>query len=875
MSSSGWVFAETSDFFAEYEIREKLGGGAYGKVYKCMHKESGDIRAVKCIQKQHFQNEFDLFRHEVSIMREIDHPNVIKFYGFYETYKLLYIVMEYCAGGELFRFIRKKFAPRGFIHRNAPCLLRLFGLVKPKVYSEKEVAHWMRQTLQGLEYLHSKRIVHADIKPQNLMLKFDAEEEATKNKEGGKKKGKSALEESPIKIIDFGLASVVKKKHLVRGQDGTPEYMSPECIKGKYTIHSDMWSMGVLMFTMLFGFSPFWTESVYETYQLITKHGFQPDAPTGSHGNSFPSFMKVSDDAKDLITRLLRKDPVDRLSATEALAHPWFSTATETAIENPTGPSVVQNLHQQTQRTKLHKLVLEMLIESITDEDLEAWKSDFALVSRSKGGVVDFNGIKDTLAMLREKGSNSGLFSPVALMSPTVMSPRANDPDAGARLRRGFPSSPMAGFAPLSPSARGASGIVSEPKISAKSAKSEKGKGKDRNHNEEEEVDRSAISLRELLIQTVEMKLLAKEERVWSAFDAIDEDGSGMINATELAKALRIPHAAAEKIIRECDEDGDGFLDLDEFVEQFIPTSEDEKKKEKDRKLARERQIARIRKQRAAAEAARKLLAQQPSTQKNSARTSSNATSLGLRVDNGANSTAPTVPSSSTQAHEEEYYSPVAPPAHERVPSLSVAPATQPVIASAPLFAKSDVLGGLSLSLCAEPVKHVRPTTDDSAIPVGLILPLSEAAAHTEEEMNPLEMEERRADLWDMGIFLPVAKKLHSTISHPQESAGLPELPKPTVEKSASSADGADTEVETEVEGDEDSEELDPVKIALKRGQKIHHRPVPESVREKQNILRSKIQQQTALLAETFDQDLEVGQGLAAQGNISTIMEDN
>ncbi len=252
-------------------------------------------------------------------MKEVNHPNVIKFYGFYETLKLLYIVMEYCEGGELFRYIRKKFAPRGFWHRNAPCLLRFFGLVKPKVYSERQVADWLRQTLEGLEYLHSKRIVHADIKPQNLMLKYLEDD-----------KSRKGMGDSPIKIIDFGLASVVKKKHLIRGQDGTPEYMSPECIKGKYTIHSDMWSIGVLLFTLLFGFSPFWSQSVYETYRLITKHGFQPEIPTPNYSNSFPAYIQVSDDAKDLIIRLLKQDPVSRLSASEALAHPWFASASKT-----------------------------------------------------------------------------------------------------------------------------------------------------------------------------------------------------------------------------------------------------------------------------------------------------------------------------------------------------------------------------------------------------------------------------------------------------------------------------------------------------------------------------------------------------------------
>jgi len=134
-------------------------------------------------------------------MRDLDHPHLIKFYGTYETSKLLFIVMELCEGGELFGYMRQKFAPRGCMHKCCPCLLSLFGLIKKGAYSEQEVAMWLRQVCEGLVYLHSKRIVHADIKPQNILLK-------------------SKDKHSTVRIIDFGLSSAVKKKHLVRGQDG-------------------------------------------------------------------------------------------------------------------------------------------------------------------------------------------------------------------------------------------------------------------------------------------------------------------------------------------------------------------------------------------------------------------------------------------------------------------------------------------------------------------------------------------------------------------------------------------------------------------------------------------------------------------------------
>ncbi len=301
-----------------------------------------------------FRDELSLFRHEIDIMKDLEHENVIKFYGFYETPYVLSIVMELCEGGELFDYMRLKFAPRGWVHFHCPCLLKCCCLVHSTAYSEADASMWLRQVCKGLEYLHSRRIVHADIKPHNIMFK---------------KKGP----DSSVKIIDFGLASVVKKKHLIRGQDGTPEYMAPEVVHGKYSFHSDMWSFGVLTFTMLFGFSPFWTQSVYETYHLICDNGFKGEGkPTPGYENAFPSYLSCSDSAKDFITKLLHKDPVRRLSATEALEHPWLKGTT--ASRSPLMSPVMAHIAQTHDRTKLQKLVLEMIVEHLTDEDLEEWK---------------------------------------------------------------------------------------------------------------------------------------------------------------------------------------------------------------------------------------------------------------------------------------------------------------------------------------------------------------------------------------------------------------------------------------------------------------------------------------------------------------------
>ncbi len=519
-----------------------------------------------------------------------------------------------------------------------------------------------------------------------------------------------------------------------------------------------------------------------------------------------------------------------------------------------------------------------MLIESITDEDLEAWKSELMMVSRRKGGVVDFQGLKNTLAILREKGTNSGLFSPVALMSPSVVSPRSK-----MNRHQGY----GAGAGAHGPNGlHGLSGLSSPipGRISAQ-------KFNQNTKSPEEEVldmDRSAVNLRELLIQTVEMKLLAKEERVWSAFDAIDADGDGAIGAEELAKALNIPKAAAERIIRECDEDGDGLLDLDEFVEQFLPTSIEEKEKERLMKQAKERQIARIKRQRAEMEARRKAALQEqkntPTSKGNTVRgapitisypnsdvtkdkTKDQTVKTGKQMQEESTTEtkvniiedsnliplpAPTINSSNNADFEEEskntgdfietgstkqsdnesetFYSPK---------PMSTSPKNAPVGGIS--FAHSEATG-LSLELDAKPVKKI---VDPNAPPIGLVFPLSQVAE------NPMDIEERFADLWDMGVFLPVAKQLHSATMKMGNQA---DVDMTTAKVYVHENIETDEEPETEA----DDTEADAEKLAKKRGQILPNKSIPASVIEKQHVLRHKISQQSAILSEALKQQNEL-----------------
>ncbi|KAH8050623.1 serine/threonine kinase [Aureococcus anophagefferens] len=203
----------------------------------------------------------------------IEHPNIIKLYNFYEEKKMFYMVIELMEGGELFERI-----------------------VKKTFYNEKEARDLIRILLDALAYLHHRHIVHRDLKPENLLLK-------------------SPYNDFDIKLADFGFAKKVNGKSLDT-QCGTPGYVAPEILKGaKYGTEVDMWSCGVIVYILLGGYPPFHDDNHAILYRKIkaADYTFEPQY-----------WDQVSDDAKDLIKKMLVVDPDKRLTADQALRHPWF-----------------------------------------------------------------------------------------------------------------------------------------------------------------------------------------------------------------------------------------------------------------------------------------------------------------------------------------------------------------------------------------------------------------------------------------------------------------------------------------------------------------------------------------------------------------------
>lgn len=240
-----------------------LGAGSFGKVFLSENIEDPTFKvAIKVLNKSKLKDDIEQIKEEVKILTTLDHPNIVKYYETYDDVKYMYLVMEYCSGGELFDKIASQ---------------------KNQMFGEKEAANIMKKLIRAINHCHANGVVHRDIKPENVMIGKDGE----------------------YKLIDFGLSSRVSSKNSkMTAIAGTPYYMAPEVIEGEYTSMCDIWSLGVMMYVLLCGYLPFQGDNRDIVFHKILK------AKYDFHHKEFNS---VSDEGKDLITKLLKLNPKERI----------------------------------------------------------------------------------------------------------------------------------------------------------------------------------------------------------------------------------------------------------------------------------------------------------------------------------------------------------------------------------------------------------------------------------------------------------------------------------------------------------------------------------------------------------------------------------
>lgn len=263
-----------SDLDRNYEQMELLGEGKFGQVYRVVSNITGEEFAAKHIECKR-ASEKKRVKDEIDILQGVNHSKLIRLCEAYEDTDKIVQILEYLPGGELFE-------------RIIDCTYIAL--------TEVDIAGFIEQLLTGLSYLHNCNIVHLDIKPENIVCQNQ--------------------ETFDLKLVDFGLARRIDSKKDTCVMQGTPDFVSPEVVNFEpISLSTDMWSVGVITYVLLSGLSPFLGDSNLQTFTNITTLNFTFDEE---------EFEPISNTAKDFINKLLVLKPKQRMSASEALLHPWI-----------------------------------------------------------------------------------------------------------------------------------------------------------------------------------------------------------------------------------------------------------------------------------------------------------------------------------------------------------------------------------------------------------------------------------------------------------------------------------------------------------------------------------------------------------------------
>ncbi|XP_044736599.1 calcium/calmodulin-dependent protein kinase type II alpha chain isoform X3 [Chrysoperla carnea] len=263
-------------FTENYELKEELGKGAFSVVRRCVQKCTGMEFAAKIINtKKLSTRDFQKLEREARICRKLQHPNIVRLHDSIQEENFHYLVFDLVTGGELFE-----------------------DIVAREFYSEADASHCIQQILESVNHCHSNGVVHRDLKPENLLL-------------ASKAKG------AAVKLADFGLAIEVQgEQQAWYGFAGTPGYLSPEVLKKEpYGKPVDIWACGVILYILLVGYPPFWDEDQHRLYSQIK---------AGAYDYPSPEWDTVTPEAKNLINQMLTVNPGKRITAAEALKHPWI-----------------------------------------------------------------------------------------------------------------------------------------------------------------------------------------------------------------------------------------------------------------------------------------------------------------------------------------------------------------------------------------------------------------------------------------------------------------------------------------------------------------------------------------------------------------------
>ncbi|KAL9809335.1 putative calcium-dependent protein kinase 1 CAMK-CDPK family [Arabidopsis thaliana] len=327
---------KTENFKEFYSLGRKLGQGQFGTTFLCVEKTTGKEFACKSIAKRKLLTDEDVedVRREIQIMHHLaGHPNVISIKGAYEDVVAVHLVMECCAGGELF----DRIIQRGH-------------------YTERKAAELTRTIVGVVEACHSLGVMHRDLKPENFLFV-------------------SKHEDSLLKTIDFGLSMFFKPDVV-----GSPYYVAPEVLRKRYGPEADVWSAGV----------------------IVNRTRYFEQVLHGDLDFSSDPWPSISESAKDLVRKMLVRDPKKRLTAHQVLCHPWVQVD-GVAPDKPLDSAVLSRMKQFSAMNKFKKMALRVIAESLSEEEIAGLKEMFNMIDADKSGQITFEELK---AGLKRVGAN-------------------------------------------------------------------------------------------------------------------------------------------------------------------------------------------------------------------------------------------------------------------------------------------------------------------------------------------------------------------------------------------------------------------------------------------------------------------------------------
>ena len=473
-----FILQGSGKFSDNYIKLQELGRGSYAKVFQVQNIKSKEIYACKELVKNKI-NDLSKFRDEINIMSKCDHPNIIKLYEIYEDSRYIELVMEQCLGGSLLDRLLKNFEE------------------KDEPFSEEEAAHIFKQIITALSYCHNQGICHRDLKMENVLFLTNQEN-------------------SPIKVIDFGLSAYKKKKlvQIITGKNfgtinmelsvGSPHYVSPEVLNGNYNQKCDIWSSGVILYTMLSGCFPFEGETDNDIYKLIKEKKYV---------FNFFEWQNISDNAKDLIEHIFC-DEDKRYNAEEVLKHPWL-TEISPNIKGAINKISIKHLEKYKNSSNFKKFVLTYMAARLKEKEINDLKEMFLEIDANKDGTISIDEIKKCLIEVNNQDKLS----------------------------------------------------ISDKEIE------DIFKSIDTNNSKR-------IDYTEFISAMLDESSFCQEERLMEIFKMLDKDGSGKISKNEIKNALnkeKVREDDLNHFIQQFDLNGDGEIDYYEFVNGMSEVVEEKK----------------------------------------------------------------------------------------------------------------------------------------------------------------------------------------------------------------------------------------------------------------------------------------------------------